>query len=377
MLKLFKSNYLRLVLFFSVFNWSISFAKSALFPYFVKEGLQLDQILLGADVAFLGILFLLIFKVSNFLRAKTSWIFAILSAFIYILLIIKISNPIQFYIASFVYGGATFFFYVFYNVAHFKFTPTGKTGHSSAIMFSIGPIISIVAPLLAGFSANINYYLIWIFSSAFFLIAIYFSRFPENFSVKYGLRSAFSEIKATRIFIFLEGIWEAMSFGIIPVFTLFFIKTPLGYGGYLAYLSLVAVLANIFLGRLTDKMNRRIIFLYPITLVISVITFLFPLATSNLIIWIVLTGLLQLFLPLFWNVSTAMVVDAHPNLELAMSGRELMLTLGRILGITLAYVSFSIEKTPFYIFFFLGIVMLAFPVVLFYRKNVSKRFSYL
>lgn len=372
-----KSNYFRLILFFSVFNWAFIFSRSILPSYFYKIGLQFDQIMLGSMLTFISILILIIFKASNFLKAKTAWIFAILLSIVYLLLVMNIKSSFQFYLASFIGGGTTFFFCVFYNLAHFKSTQEGTVGHSSAIMFSIGPIISIAAPFLAGISAESNYNLIWIFSFLFFLVAIYFCRFPENFSMKYALRSAISEIKATRLFIFIEGVWEAMVFGIIPVFTLFFIKTPVGYGSFLVYLALSSVLANLLLGRFTDRIKKRTIFLYPITFLLSAITFAFPLATANLTAWIIFTGTLQFLLPLFWNVTTAMVVDAHPNLELAIPGRELMLTLGRILGMSLAFLSFAIEKTPFYIFFFLGAVMFLFPMILFYRKNIKKKHIYL
>jgi len=218
---------------------------------------------------------------------------------------------------------------------------------------------------------------VWIFSGVFFLLAAYLARRQNNFPVKYEIRPALKEIRATRSFIFLEGIWEAMIFGIIPVYTLFFIKTSLGYGTFLAYLSLTAVLANLILGKFTDKIQKRIIFLYPLTIIIAVITFLFPLATSNIVFWVIITGALQFFVPLFWNISTAMVIDGHPNLELSIPGREIMLTLGRVLGLGLSFLSFYFEKTPFYIFIFLGFVMLIYPLNLYWKTKFKKQYVYL
>ncbi|MDD5489174.1 MAG: hypothetical protein PHP25_00640 [Candidatus Moranbacteria bacterium] len=185
------------------------------------------------------------------------------------------------------------------------------------------------------------------------------------------------EIKSTRWFIFDQGIWEATIFGIIPIFSLFFIKEPLEYGGYLAYLALMAVLANLLLGRFTDKIQKRAIFLYPLTISIAILTFLFVFAVGNIFIWFVLTGLLQFLLPLFWNISTAMVVDSHPNLRLAMPGREYMLASGRIVGLLIAFISFSLEKIPHNVFFILGFVMFLYPVILFWNTKISKRHSYL
>ena len=93
--------------------------------------------------------------------------------------------------------------------------------------------------------------------------------------------------------------------------------------------------------------------------------------------WIILSGLIQFLIPLFWNTSTAMVIDAHPNLKLAIPGREMMLASGRFLGLLAVYVSFLLEAQPVYIFILLGIVMLLYPLNLFWNVKIKKEYSYL
>jgi MFS family permease len=374
-----KSNYIRLILLFTAFNWFTVFSRSALLPYFIKEGLTFQQIIFGALLTFIGALLVLLFV--GFLRrklnSKASWYVAIILSLIYLILLIRIASPYQLYLAYFINGLTVFFFYIFYNTAYFEATAKEHIGKSSALMFSIGSLISLVAPLLAGCLAEINYLYIWIPSLFFFLIPMYVVKIQQNFAMEYSIREIFNEIKATRIFIFYGAFWEAMVFGVIPIYTLFFIKTPLGYGTFLAYLGLVGILANLLLGALTDKIQKRILFLYPVTLLMSIFTFLFVFAVSNIFIWVFLSGAVQLLYPIYNNLALAMIIDTRPDIKKAITGREMMLSIGRIAGLTLAFLSFTLEKQPFYIFFVLGSAMLLYPINLLWRTRLTKSHVYL
>lgn len=369
------NKFINLLVLYSAYTWFTSFSGSILPTHFLEQGLDFKQMMLGKLLFFSSQIILLLFLTS--FKSKWAWRLALILNFGYILLSIKILNSTQFYIANALSGFALFFFFVFYNIAHFENTPQEKRGYSSALMFSVGPLISIFAPLASGFLTSINIAYLWIFSGVFFLVAFYFTKRQDNFHLSYSLKLALNEIKSTRWLIFIGGVWEAMTFGIIPIFTLFFIKEPLKYGGYLAYLALIAILANLILGKFTDKIQKRAAFLYPLTISMAVLTLFFNLAVENLFLWIVLTGLLQFLLPLFWNISTTIVVDSHPNLRLAMPGREFMLAAGRIIGLLIALLSFLLEKTPHAVFFVLGFVMFLYPLTLFWNTRISRRYSYL
>ena len=128
---------------------------------------------------------------------------------------------------------------------------------------------------------------------------------------------------------------------------------------------------------MTDKLQKRAIFLYPITMGLAIVTLLFPLATQDLKLWTILVTAVTFLIPLFWNLSFAIVIDSHPNLDLAIPGREIALALGRMLGLFLAFLSFSFEKTPKYIFVVLGLVMLLYPLNLFWNTKIKKTYQYL
>lgn len=370
-----KSPYYNLILFYAIYLLFGSFSTSILPTYFLEQGLTLNEMMLGKMIFFGGQLILL-FTLKN-LFAKFSWRMALVTSIVYIFLIINLQSLIPFYIGQFINGMSLFFFFVFYNIAHFGLTPKDKTGNSSALMFILPSLIGIFAPLVAGYLAQINIAFIWIISTLLFAICYYLVKSQSDFRVVYSIKESLAEIKSTRIFILLEGLWEALPFGIIPIYTLFFIKDPLPFGAYIAYLSLVSIIANFLLGRFSDKIRKRIVFLYPITITIAITTFLFPISTNSLFLWVILTSVLQLLIPIFWSISTAFVVDSHADLKKAIPGREIVLAVGRLIGLSLAFLSFTFEKQPKYIFLILGLFMLIYPTVLYIRTKIRRSHVYL
>ena len=370
-----RNKFRNLLIFFVSYLWFNSFSRAILPTHFLKEGLSLRQMALGYLFTFISALCLL--ALIRRMTARLSWRIGIAASLLYIVLIMQIRTPLQFYLASFFGGFHLVFFWVFYNTAHFQYTPQEKTGRNSALMFSFFPVINVIAPTLAGYFAQWNITLVWVLSSLFFLIPIALISRQEDFAIRYTLREALDAIKSTRVFIILQGIWEAVIIAIIPIHTLHFIKTPLYYGAFIAYLALVSIVANIILGKYTDKIQKRVVFLYPITMLLAGTTFVFPFVTRDIIPWILAAGMIQFLIPSFWNITTAMVVDTRPNLHLAIPGREFSLALGRVVGLFLTFISFSVEKTPYYIFLLLGSVMLLYPLRLFWITRIKKTYSYL
>jgi hypothetical protein len=175
----------------------------------------------------------------------------------------------------------------------------------------------------------------------------------------------------------LSGIWDVLPMGVIPIYTLYFLKTTLEYGSFLAYLSLVSVFATLLLGILSDRLKKRAIFLYPVTILLAIITFFFPAATSDLGLWIILSGFIAFMLPLYWNFTTAFVIDSSPNLKVSIPGREFILAVGRVCGIFVMLLSFVFEKEPFFIFISLAFSALCYPLILFWKSKIQRKYSYL
>ncbi|MEK7587334.1 MAG: MFS transporter [Patescibacteria group bacterium] len=366
--------YKRLLLFVTTTLWFSAFARTILPAYYLSQGITLYQMIVATLLAF-GAQLTLLLSIRRG-RAKSLWKISLLANLVSLLLVIQLETVWQYYLASALFGIAMATFWVAYNIAYFGATPKEKTGLGSAIMFSVFPMLNIVAPPLAGFIMQWNTPIFWLISIAFFGIAYLFIDKQEDFQVNYSLVASLSEIKATRIFLFLEGIWEALPFAIIPVYTLYFIQTPLSYGAFSAYLALISVAANLLLGKTTDRLQKRILFLYPLTLVLAATTFMFPQATGSLALWLLVTGIINFFVPLFWNISTSMIVDTHANLPIAIPGREIMLATGRVTGFILTLISFSFEPRPLAIFFILWLILLMYPFYLWWISRFKKKYVF-
>ena len=366
-----RRQFFNLLVFYAAYLWFRSFSSSVLSPHFLQSGVSLEQMVFGSAIAYIIPVLILLFSkiVSNLIW----WRWAIGLAYLAIILVIKVVDISQYYLYSLLLGSNTALFFVPYNIAHFKLTPGHRTGFSSGILFSVYPVIALIAPLTAGLLAEFDYIYIWILSAFFFGVSFYLVKFQVQIKFNLDLKRDFDYLKPTRLIVLLQGVWETLIFGIIPIYTLYFLTTPLAYGSYLSYLALMGVLANLFLGKLSDKLKDRLKFLYPVTISMALITLIFPLSLNRLILWLIFTGIIQLLTPLFWNFSTAWFVDKQPDHVRSMPARELILNVGRVIGLFLTWLNFSFQSPPVLIFYFLGAVMLLYPLVLVYNTRNAAR----
>ncbi len=365
-----RRQFFNLLLFYSAYLWFRSFSNSVLGPYFLEQNVTIPQMVLGSLWFFLagGLLLLLVKKYSS----RTAWLLAIILTFLAVLAAVGSANIWLFYLFNILLGLNLVLFFVPYNIAHFRLTPNHRTSYSAAILFSVYPVIAFITPLLAGWLAQKSYSYIWSLSGIFFLIALWLVKFQSQFKFKLNLRQGLAYIKPTLIFAVLEGLWETVIFGAIPIFTLYFIQTPLYFGTYLSYLALMSILANLFLGQLSDKLRQRLKFLIPVTGLLGLTTMFLPLAVYRLPLWLILTGALQFLTPLFWNFSTAFFVDLQPDVVRAMPVREWVLAISRSVGFAIAFLNFYLEARPTYIFYLFGGIMFVYVWFLFHSRRRIK-----
>lgn len=366
---MFHKKFTLLFAFFVSYIWLVNVGTSILPIHFLSQKLGLSEMIMGFVVKFIVPTFLLL--TVKKLSAKKSWLIALISTIAYILLSVSIRSRFQFYLASMMSGVTIFYFYVCYNSAYFENVSREQRGRGSALMFIVPSIVGILAPSLAGFVGQKNMIYVWIISIISFFVSLTFLYFQNDFQMTLNIRESIKEIKETKIFMFLQGVWDIILGGVIPIFTLYFIKSPLKYGIYLSYLALISITVSFIIGRISDKIQRRLIFVFPLALALAITTFMFAVFKLNLTNWIILTGILKFIEPLFSSTSISWLVDKHSDIRKLMSGRELMLSSGRIVGLLLAFASFTLEKQPFYIFIILGMAMLIYSVLLFWKTKIK------
>lgn len=270
-----------------------------------------------------------------------------------------------------------FYFFLPYNIAHFKATHRGGVGNSSAIMFSLGPIISVLAPIFAGLLTNIDIKSVWVITFIIGAISFIISRKQDDLKININLYESIKTIKYTKWLLFVEGVWEALLFSSIPIFTLLFINSYMQYAVFASYLAALGAIANLIFGTITDKINKRAVFLYPLTVILGVVTMLFYFGINNYIFWIILVSIINLILPLYWNLSTTIVIDSVSDTTMAMPAREWMLAVGRVIGSILVFLSLVYESEPKIIFIILGLFMLLYPVIMLWNSKIKKFIHYL
>jgi hypothetical protein len=363
-----------LLMLYVSYAWFLRVSGSIVPAYLHGTGTTINELLVANALQFVPMILVLVFLRVN--SAKTAWRLAITLGLMAVISVINVSSVVNVYL-TYIFGGASLaLFFVYYNIGHFLYTPKNKTGVSGGVMFAVSPIISIFAPLLAGTLAvtNINY--LWAVAAVSFLVAYILTYPVHDFQVKYRVSQSLQAIASTRVPVFIEGIWEAVLFAVIPVLTLNFISGTAEYGQYLSYLAVVGTVAGLVIGRYTDDSGRRSYLLLPISLILSTLTLLLIPAQRSLTLWIVITSLIQMIIPIFWNIMTALVVDQGGDLKVVFPGREIVLAFGRLIGLSLTSILIYYNFT-YLALIFLATTILTLPLYLHYQSKTMKRFIYL
>lgn len=362
-----RQQFFNLLIFYAAFLWFRNYSSAVLGPYFLEKNISLRQMTLANALFFMaGSVFLILFRTYF---SRLSWFLAQIATILGLLLAMQVTNVYQYYLYGVLLGMGGILFFIPYNIVHFRLTPGYRNSFSAAIMFSVIPVISFLAPLTAGFLAQISYDYIWYGSFLFFLIVLWLIKIQNNFQYKIKFKNDLTSLRFTWQLLVIEGLWEPIIFGVISIFTLNFVKTPLGFGSFLSYLGLMAIVANLLLGNKSDKLKNRVRFLIPVTVSLGLATLALPWALHSFASWVLIAGLINFFAPLFWNFSTAYFVDLQPDVVKTMPAREWVLATARTIGFLIVYFNFSWQEKPTDSIYLLGAVMLLYPVVLLYNTR--------
>ena len=120
-----RQQFFSLLIFYAAYLWFRSFSSSVLGPHFLEQAVSIKQMILGNVWFFLaGALTLLLLKQ---LSSRPAWRWAIVLAFVGILVIIKIDYLWQFYLCNILLGINMVLFFAPYNIVHFQLTPKTRT----------------------------------------------------------------------------------------------------------------------------------------------------------------------------------------------------------------------------------------------------------
>lgn len=367
------SKFKSLLILYALYVWFSKVSSSIIPAYLLSRGATINQMFLASVLQFIPMLIVLLFV--RIKSARLSWRLALVSVLLAVFSVVNIRFNFQIYLTYIFSGIALALFFVYYNVGHFLYTPKGRAGISGGIMYAVNPVISIFAPIIAGGLAmsHINY--LWAICLTSFVVAFWFTSKQTDFSLSYSLKKSIEVLAPIRVPIFIEGVWEAVLFAFIPLSTLHFISSPAGYGQYLGYLSLIGTVAGLLLGHYSDKLGKRSFLLWPVSITLSLATLGLWYGLQSLFTWVVITSIMQFVVPIFWNLTTALVVDQDLDLKVVFPGREVILALGRMLGLIFTYLCVTNDQ-PGFLLITLSLVILLLPTYLHYHSKITKKYSY-
>ena len=287
------------------------------------------------------------------------------------LLLLKFYSGLQPYLIAAISGANMLFLWGPYNIVHFKATRRDQKAFSSSLIFFISPILNIFLPILTGLiAASFGFQINFIVGFLLFILPLSLSYGLPSYKIKYNIAEDLKKISKLRPFLLIEGFWETTIFTAIPIFTLFFIKTPKELGILMAYVAAISAVVSLVFGKVSDKYKKRTPFLYPLTILLTLSTIGLAFATT-LTSWIIFVTAISVLTTLVQPFMTALVVDVYPDPSSTMIPREFLLNLGRFIGVLTILGSLLLFDSPKIAFIILGLTLFLYPILLF-QKRVYK-----
>lgn len=357
------------------FSWFVSFGRSVQPTHLIEQGISIPQIFFGSILLIVGQLVLLMgigFKQRTY-SLRSVWTIALyFYALFFILSSFTIFSLTQYYIASMIAGIGSCLFYLFYNIRYFSEEKEGKTYGHAAKFFNILIIISLIAPFLAGLIGEVKFMYVAILTLFFFIIAVVVARSLPDSMYSFSMAQSYKSAYGAKKIIFLNGLYDSLGWGILTVFTLQFIQTPLSFGIFASYLAIISVISNFIMGKIGDRFKKG----HVVAAVSSALAFgavlLMGFSSTSLAAWVVANGIMQFISPVFTSTALALALERSTDKLMMLHAREMLMNVGRFIGVVAAGLMLYF-KLPGYWFFVLpacAACMLGFIAL---RKKVELR----
>lgn len=340
------------------------FSFSMLMPFLLKH-FSIYVIIKGFFIAFLTPVILILFLryIPTVKFMSIGFVLRWLTLFIFVL------KPAYFFLYSYfiLYGATFFFFWVSYNTRYFSFTNKMNRATSAGHIIIVGPILSSFIPFISGFVVSkIGYPMIVVVGSIFIIKILSKTSNISKLKIKYSFREAFANSKGIRLLKLIQGTWESI-FWIFPIYTLSFIKSEFAFGAFLSYLGLLGVVSTLFVTRYSDRQQKRMKFLFPLLICLTLSTMLLS-AADSLLEWTIFLGIFNIIYILTYPFFFAIVLDKVEDKSTSMITREALLNSGRTIGILIVAFVFKISGSLQPVFLFLGISPLVYMFILTRKK---------
>lgn len=354
----------RIYFFFFTYMAASCLSGSLLVFWLSKNNFGFSDLIIYNMISFflasMGILYLPKKKIS--VRKALFW--GVVFNMLYVLVLVKIFSPIQFYLSAIFAGLNIIYFWISYNMMYFKYSSEDKRGVNSGIYFLLSPAISITLQPLAGIVAEkFGFKIIFIVGSLAYIIPLFLIRYLPDFKFDLDARKELSTLKFDWT-LFFHGMSARINYTLIGIFTLFFMVTPVSFGSFFGYLALVAALASVINGYISDKIKDRKYFFYLFSS-LAVFSFI-PLAfVTSPYYWSLFAGISSLCFYLaspFWFTFN---LDYYKEIgvEKTMILREIYLNLGYFFCLLIVFLVFSFTSSTKISLIVISFVCCLLPIV--------------
>jgi len=336
-----------------------------LYIVFFGEHVSLFQLLLAEFAASTAVMIYLIFRRVFFSRFDMRLGFVLYGLGL-TLFFLPFSAPLFFaYIIFRSVGIMTF--YTPYNILYFNQTQKGKSLQDMTWYWGVGIVAGVVAPLLGGFM--LNQFPFGVFLSV--AIAILFVGFlfvgkAKEEVYSYTIKEGLTHLKSLRTIVTLDGALHKVMMVVIPVYGLLYLTNEVDYSVFLSLVAVIALLFSFRMAKLSDKLKKRRVFIWPLSIATGIVTGLFFFVDSFwtfLILALLLKALSVMVEPIRSNI----IQDKKKKSHLNWISREIYLNIGRamLLGIVTLMIYFGLQQE---IFILLALLHIIFPILVSIKK---------
>jgi len=369
---LLKDRLAKLVAVYSVWVGAGIFSASLIYLYFMDAGVTQSDLVasffFSTSAAVLAVL--LLNNRTYDLRKPIVFGMSIM-ALVYLVLYLLPPTKYLLFLFSAAVGANFFLFWGPFNMMYFEKSHE-KAAFFSSIYFSMGSAMSLVLPLAAAFVAdNYGFRTVFLIAAIVYLAMTSAVPYLQKTEYHHSVRRCIGETKGFKTLLLVDGIYGGGTMAALAVIPLMYFTDPVDLGVFISITTIFSILASFLVSTLSDKGKRRKFYIRIFGVCVGLATMASSLAVTAGT-WYTAVSIRNFFATLFYPFTTAIIMDSRKNIADFMVGRELLLNLGRIIGVAIVFACTLLFSNIHLSLVFLGLVILLYPVVIeLKRKHLS------
>jgi hypothetical protein len=339
---------------------------SILYLSFSRQHATLSILLSAELVSCTSILLYLIARRTSYIRRDIMIGFLLTGVGMLVLLILPFSIPVL-YLYYALSGVGSICFFVAYNILFFSDSQQHRHLRDMTFYWSIFVVIGALAPVLAAYLLHATNLTIYLLSACILLlIGVWLASYTPRVHYRHTRSELFHHLKGLRTITAIDGALHKVVLIAISLWGLRYITTEMDYGTFLSVVGVVAILVGFRMATISDKLQKRAIFIWPLSIAAGITTILFFFADS--FVWfLVLALILKACTVLVEPIRSNIIQDKREKAPINWMSREIFLNFGRASLLLVVVLICSFHQDP-WIFIALGLLHISFPIVVHFKK---------